>query len=109
MSIVVPRFKPGWIVITPGALVALVEAKEDPETLIYRHIRGDWGDVGPADWAENEYALRHGERLISVYHTRHGRELRVMTEPDRIASVVVALETERPTKGDPDAEDFRRG
>jgi hypothetical protein len=105
VQIVIPRFKPGWIVITPGALVALVEAKEAPETLIYRHIQGDWGDVGPADWAENDYALRHGERLVSVYHTRHGRELRVMTEPNRLASMIVAFEAERPTKGGRHAED----
>ncbi len=88
MPIVIPRFRPGWIVVTPGALVALVEAKEDPETLVYRHVQGDWGDVGPAERAENEYALRHGERLVSVYHTRHGRELHVVTEASRFASTV---------------------
>jgi hypothetical protein len=101
VQIVIPRFKPGWIVITPGALVALVEAKEHPEALIYRHVQGDWGDVGPAEWAENDYALRHGERLVSVYHTRHGRELHVMTEPGRIISTIAVPEE----KGERHAED----
>jgi hypothetical protein len=53
VQIVIPRFRAGWMVITPGALVALVEAREDPKIFVYRHLEGD---VGPAEWAENEYA-----------------------------------------------------
>lgn len=105
MQIVIPRFRVGWIFITPGALVALVEAKEDPETLVYRHIQGDWGDVGPAGWAENDYALRHGERLVSVYHTRHGRKLWVITEADRFASTILVPEDQNSLKGDHRAKD----
>lgn len=39
---IVPRFRVGWMLITPGALVALVEAKKDPRTFVSRHIQGDW-------------------------------------------------------------------
>jgi hypothetical protein len=88
-QIVIPRFRVGWILIAPGALVALVESQEDPRTFVSRHLEGDWGDVGPADWAENEYALRHGERLVSVYHTRHGRKLWVVTEANRYATTIL--------------------
>ena len=92
MQIVIPRFRVGWMVITPGAHVALLEAQESPESLVYRHIQGDWGDVGPADWAENEYAARHGERLFSVYHTRHGRKILVSTDANRYATTILLPE-----------------
>jgi hypothetical protein len=88
MHVFVPRFRVGWIMISPDTLVALVESQEDPKTFVYRHISGDWGDVGPADWAENEFALRHGERLFSVYHTRHGRKIWVLTEANRYATTI---------------------
>jgi hypothetical protein len=92
VRIVVPRFRVGWMLVTPGALVALVEAQEDPKDFVSRHLEGDWGDVGPDDWAENEYALRHGERLFSVYHTRHGRKLYVLTEASRYATTILLSE-----------------
>ena len=89
MQIVIPRFRVGWMVMTPGALVALLESQEDPKTFVSRHTQGDWGDVGPEEWARNEYAVTHGERLFSVYHTRHGRKLRVVTEPSRYATTIL--------------------
>ena len=98
MQIVIPRFRVGWMVITPGALVALVEAREDPKTFVYRHMEGDWGDVGPAEWAENEYAIKHGERLLSIYHTRHGRRLCVLTEANRYATTILLPEERSPSE-----------
>jgi hypothetical protein len=92
VHIISPRFTVGWMVITPRALVALVEAQEDPKSFIYRHIKGDWGDLGPEGWAENEYALRHGERLFSIYQTRHGRRLFVLTEANRYATTILLPE-----------------
>jgi len=96
-QIVIPRFRVGWMLITPGALVALVESQEDPRTFVSRHIQGDWGDVGPAEWAENEFAVRHGERLFSIYHTRHGRKLHVLTETNRYATTILLPEDLSPS------------
>lgn len=84
-----PRFTVGWLILTPGALFALVEAQEDPKSFISRHMHGDWGDVDPALWAANQYAMRHGESLFSVYHTRHGRTLWVMTDGSRYATTIL--------------------
>jgi hypothetical protein len=98
VQIVIPRFRVGWMVITPGALVALLEAREDPKTFVYRHMEGDWSDVGPADWAANEYGVRHGERLFSVYHTRHGRKLWVVTEANRYATTILLSEDLSPSE-----------
>lgn len=92
MQIVIPRFTVSRMLISPGALVALVEAREDPRAFVYRHIQGDWGDVSPEEWAENEYAVKHGERLFSIYHTRHGRTLWVLTEASRYVTTILLPE-----------------
>lgn len=89
MQMAVPRFTVSKMLMTPGALVALVEAQEDPRSFVYRHIQGDWGDVGPDVWAENEFALKHGESLFSIYHTRHGRTLWVMTAGSRYSTTIM--------------------
>lgn len=88
MQIAMPRFRVRWICITPEALVALVESQEDPRGFVTRHLEGDWGDVGPAEWAENEFAVKHGEPLFSIYHTRHGRTLRVVTDANRYVTTI---------------------
>jgi hypothetical protein len=92
VQIVASRFTVSKMLISPGALVALVEAQEDPRTFVYRHIQGDWGEVGPEEWAENEYAVTHGERLFSIYHTRHGRTIWVVTEGGRYVATVLVPE-----------------
>jgi hypothetical protein len=79
----------GWLILTPGALFALVEAQEDPKSFICRHMKGDWGDGGPALAVANESAMRHGDSLFSVYHTRHGRTLWVTTEASRHATTIL--------------------
>ena len=89
MQIISPRFTVGWLILTPGALVALVEAEEDPKSLVYRHMQGDWGDVGPDGWAANELAARQDERLFSVYRTRRGRTLWVLTEASRYSTTIL--------------------
>ena len=109
MHVISPRFTIRWMVVTPGALVALVEAQEDPKSLIYRHIKGDWGDVGPAEWADNEYAVSHGEQLFSVYHTKHGRELHVVTDATRYSTTILLPEDQLFPKGDHNAEDRSGG
>ena len=88
MEIVIPRFRVGWMFITPEALVALGESQEDPRAFVSRHLAGDWGDVGPAEWAENEFAVKHGEPLFSIFHTRHGRKLRVVTDANRYVTTI---------------------
>lgn len=60
-------FPLGRIVATPEALNALVVAGQDPGELLQRHQSGDWGDVSPADAAENRRSLRHGWRILSSY------------------------------------------
>lgn len=58
-------FPLGQIVSTPGVIAAV------PNSLMMealaRHVRGDWGNVCPADAAENDKALVEGYRILSAY------------------------------------------
>jgi hypothetical protein len=85
----VPLFTVSKMLITPEALVALVESGEDPRAFVYRHIQGDWGDVSPEVWSDNEFAVCHGEPLFSIYHTRQGRTLWVFTERSRYSTTIM--------------------
>lgn len=79
----------GRTVATPGALAALEQAGESPTTYLDRHAAGDWGDVGTEDYQENELSLDKELRLFSVYHTRCGDTLWVITEADRSATTIL--------------------
>src|SRR5260370_40335746 len=57
-------FPLGQIVATPGVLAALERAKQRPTCFLARHAIGDWGELEPADVAENEYSVAHGFRLL---------------------------------------------
>ena len=54
-----------------------------------RHAAGDWGDIGRADWQENEAVLLHERRLFSVYRDRNNVKFWVITEADRSATTVL--------------------
>jgi hypothetical protein len=71
-------FSLGQIVATPNALRTLTQ--EDIVKAIRRHLLCDWGDCCPEDWQENEFSLKEGFRLFSVYHAANGRKFWVITE-----------------------------
>ena len=83
------RFSLGQTVATPGALAALTESGQAPTEFLQRHLVGDWGDVCDEDRQANEDALLHGERLLSVYRTKAGAKLWVITEADRSSTCLL--------------------
>ncbi|MFO0890976.1 MAG: hypothetical protein U0790_17765 [Isosphaeraceae bacterium] len=83
-------FPLGRIVATPNALHTLVY--EDITKGLDRHMVCDWGDCCPADWKENEFSLKEGFRLFSVYHDRNGKKFWVITEADRSVTTVLMPE-----------------
>lgn len=87
-----PLFPLGQCVATPGALEALSQAGQSPKEFLDHHARGDWGEVCLEDAEANNDALRHGERLLSVYRTSLGVKLWVITEADRSATTVLRPE-----------------
>jgi hypothetical protein len=52
-----PKFPLGQIVATPGALEALQAANVTPDSLLRRHVSGDWGEIEEADRNENELSV----------------------------------------------------
>lgn len=80
-------FELGQVVSTPGVLEAVT--REEMAEALARHRRGDWGDVGPDDWRENELSLREGFRLLSAYHSRAGETFWVITEADRSVTTIL--------------------
>ena len=81
------RFALGRLVATPAALETLTF--DDIMAALARHHRGDWGDVGREDHAENERSLQQGFRLFSVYHGANGTKFYIITEHDRSITTVL--------------------
>jgi hypothetical protein len=84
-----PRFALGQVVATPGALAALAEAGQWWIVFLARHAQGDWGDLDPHDWQENEAALQRGGRLFSAYTLATGQRLWIITEWDRSVTTLL--------------------
>lgn len=77
------RFTPGQIVATPGALALLAAHQITPDTLLARHLSGDWGDVlCSEDKALNEAALTNGSRLLSAYRVGADAVVWIITEAE---------------------------
>jgi len=58
-------------------------------TALHRHSSGDWGEVGPEDWQENDHAIKTGERLLSAYISPGGTRFLIITERDRSTTTIL--------------------
>jgi hypothetical protein len=85
-------FPLGHIVATPGAIAALKRAQQPAVCFLARHATGDWGELDPADTAENDYSLVHTFRLLSSYETGAGEKLWIITEADRSVTTLLLPE-----------------
>ncbi|MFO0887918.1 MAG: hypothetical protein U0790_02105 [Isosphaeraceae bacterium] len=88
-----PNTKPvtlGRLYITERALEQL--DRSDVAAAIGRHARGDWGELDPEDWEQNERSLREGSRLLSTYRDLRGTAFWVITEADRTMTTVLLPE-----------------
>jgi hypothetical protein len=86
------RFNPGQVVATPGALREFEASGETPFSYLQRHLVGDWGDLKPEDIRENEFSLRAGLRIMSVYKLKSGVGIWVITEADRSSTCLLLPE-----------------
>ena len=75
------KFDPGQMVDTIGVL-DLVRRGFELQTLLARHLAGDWGNVTEANRRENDHALAQGGRLVSAYDVE-GRRVFIVTDADR--------------------------
>ncbi|AIP62663.1 hypothetical protein [Burkholderia thailandensis] len=81
-----PRFKPGRILATPGALEVIADARVSIVDLLIRHLRGDWGELSDSDREQNERAITAGQRIVSNYVLPDGGTVWIITEADRFAT-----------------------
>jgi hypothetical protein len=79
----------GPVVGTPGAVGALQEAGENPATLLFRHVTGDWGELDEHDRQENEFSVANGLRILSAYMLTTGTRLWVITEGNRSSTTIL--------------------
>lgn len=77
-----PKFHPGQVVATPGAIEALAESGMDASFFIDKHLSGDWGEVDADDQKANDQALLDGSRILSSFRTLRGVVLWVLTEAE---------------------------
>jgi hypothetical protein len=84
VRVVPAKFSPGQLIITPGCIEAFHRSGHDSIcALLIRHVCGDWGDLDAHDREVNEYALLHGQRLLSAYTLSNGTKIWVITDGDR--------------------------
>lgn len=77
-----PSFSPGQIVATPSALALLEQHGVSPQTILCRHLAGDWGSVCSDDASLNNEALRDGCRILSSYEIAPGVTLWIITDAE---------------------------
>jgi hypothetical protein len=82
-------FPLGQTVMTIGAKEALEESNQMPNEFIKLHQSGNWGIVGKEDAQENDFSLKNGFRLLSVYRTAKGKKLWIITEADRSITTIL--------------------
>jgi hypothetical protein len=75
-----PKFSPGRLLATPGALKAMEESGQSPAFFLEKHLNGDWGEVDAEDGRANDQALVDGSRFLSAYRTLKGERIWIITE-----------------------------
>ena len=82
-------FALGRVVATPGALELLTRTEQTPLEFLARHSRGDWGECDSEDAKENDLSVKAGFRVLSVYRTRTGEKIWIITEADRSVTTLL--------------------
>ena len=80
----------GKVLVTESAKSILRFSGEEAGSFLARHRRGDWGDVTPEEWFQNDAAAACGGRVWSAYVTAMLHTLWVITEGDRRYTRVLA-------------------
>lgn len=93
---VTAQFPLGKVLMTPGAEAAMEAAGGVGRIawgLLARHVKGDWGEVGPEDWRSNDTSVADGTRVLSAY-TLPGTDVKVwvITEADRSVTTILLPE-----------------
>lgn len=82
------RFELGQVVATPAAIALLKITGFSAAMLIARHLHGDFGDICAEDAVENEFSVKNGFRIMSVYR---------LVAPETLKTTPAAKKTDLPT------------
>jgi len=82
----------GQTVMTCGINAMMGEIGLDVRNAMFRHAKGDWGEVNDEDKASNDAALVDGDRLVSAYTATNGTKFWIITECDRSVTTVLLPE-----------------
>jgi hypothetical protein len=84
------KFLLGRVLVTPSVL-ELVPA--DLISLwLSRHQNGDWGVISASDWQANNNDLQNGGQLLSAYKNPEGVKVWIITQSDRLTTVILLPE-----------------
>jgi hypothetical protein len=75
-----PKFRPGRVVMTPGAIELLANNNALVSDYLVRHVTGDWGDLDESDKRANDSDLKRGMRLLSAYKLPGGDTFWIITD-----------------------------
>lgn len=87
-----PKFKMGQLVATQGAIDVLTKNNQSHNEFIDLHLAGNWGNVPPEDWAQNDESVKTGGMLLSSYLCKDKTVLWVITEADRSVTTLLLPE-----------------
>ncbi len=80
----------GEVVVTEGAMEALLLAQVFPTLYLMRHRRGDWGELDEEDIKANIQAAVDGERILSAYTLSPTQQkIWIITERDRSVTTIL--------------------
>lgn len=82
--------------ILPGAVQALLDARQSAADFLARHQKGDWGEaLDDAEWRRNDEAAEQGLPILAGYVLHTGILLFVYTPANR-SQTVLFVEGEDP-------------
>jgi hypothetical protein len=84
------RFNLGRMVITLNANAILTS--EEVRLALWRHSRGDWGDVCAEDAKMNEERVHQKGMILSAYQSAKGEKFWVITDPGHEVTTVLLPE-----------------
>ena len=88
-------FPLGKTVITPGAIDALSNSNQLPDSFLLKHQSGEWGELCEDDAELNNEAIANEGnidkqmRVMSVYKTNKNETIWVITEWDRSVTTIL--------------------
>lgn len=90
------KFKPGKVQLAQGIVDKIARNEKgfseiSLNTILFKHLVGDWGELSELDKQFNEEALKKDNRLFSAY-ILGGIKVYVITESDRACTTVLLAE-----------------